>query len=461
MDLDSLTNQFEGIELVDSVSIGGFMEDKGQIFEIKSDFTENYDTDDIFEVDRIVNEEFDEELKEKFKNPWEKSFSELKLDMVPLSDDVFKKLKEAGNPDRKCPARAKVTLHFNGYYENKRDGPYDSTYMRGEPQTFNIPEGNNVLLDGLQDAVFSMNEGEVSWFWLSYKVMFGELGVPPRIPPKTDLLFEIKLVKFIEIGDENAAELLNDTTANNNFTFEQVEEQVKNVMTNARAMFKMNHISKATEMYSKAVTALELCNMKSDDEQNQQKLYLINLFKNLCVCYNKRKLFKKTCLMTQELERLTDINQDSKIMFAKGKALAGLFDYTRAKVALKTAHSLAPANQDIIKELELLEKNFSEYKKSEQEIAQNAMKLISKGKLANEEKKKKTEVDPNEEAERRSLGIKAELVKFKESKSERLPLPESFSTFELELVKEHAKDLQLFFRRDPFASGEVYYVAKK
>lgn len=157
-----------------------------------------------------------------------------------------------------------------------------------------------------------MNEGETSWFWLSYNVMFGELGVPPRVsknltffrlntieffllsqvPPKTDLLFEIKLVKFIEIGDENAAELLNDATTKINFTFAEVDEQVKNVMTNARAMFKMNNFGKATEMYLKAVRALEFCNMNNEDEQKQQKLYLINLYKNLCVCYNKRKLYK-------------------------------------------------------------------------------------------------------------------------------------------------------------------------
>lgn len=46
-------------------------------------------------------------------------------------------------------------------------------------------------------ALGSMLVGESAVFLLSYKVMYGELGVPPRIKPKADCVFYIKLVKSI------------------------------------------------------------------------------------------------------------------------------------------------------------------------------------------------------------------------------------------------------------------------
>lgn len=51
-------------------------------------------------------------------------------------------------------------------------------------------------------AVRSMLVGEVSLFLLSYQVMFGELGVPPRIKPKADCIFYIKLMKSILTPEE-------------------------------------------------------------------------------------------------------------------------------------------------------------------------------------------------------------------------------------------------------------------
>lgn len=86
--------------------------------------------------DDDINNEFDDEDYELYKNPWDMPFSELKLKMDRISDYVYKSLKTAGNPDKPCPERARVTMHYNGYYEGKTDGPYDSTYLRGEPNVF-------------------------------------------------------------------------------------------------------------------------------------------------------------------------------------------------------------------------------------------------------------------------------------------------------------------------------------
>lgn len=164
--------------------------------------------------------------------------------------------------------------------------------------------------------------------------------------------------------------------------------------------------------------------------------------------------------MVQELQRLTDIQRDSKIMFAHGKALVALCEYKRAKVSLQAAHRLAPANQDIVNELESLEEKYKQSIKIEKDLAVNAMKLISNGKLE-QEKKQSTTTEEENEMELQTERIRDELSKFKEGNTDRLSLPESFSEFELGIVKELTIEMDLQFKRDPYSTGDVYYVSKK
>lgn len=53
------------------------------------------------------------------------------------------------------------------------------------------------LLPGLETAVKSMLVGQTSVFLLSYNVMYGEMGIPPRIKAKADCVFYIKVIKSI------------------------------------------------------------------------------------------------------------------------------------------------------------------------------------------------------------------------------------------------------------------------
>jgi FKBP-type peptidyl-prolyl cis-trans isomerase len=53
------------------------------------------------------------------------------------------------------------------------------------------------LLPGLEIAIRSMIVGETSIFLLTHQVMYGEMGIPPRIKAKASCVFYIKLLKCI------------------------------------------------------------------------------------------------------------------------------------------------------------------------------------------------------------------------------------------------------------------------
>ncbi|CAG2066014.1 unnamed protein product, partial [Timema podura] len=77
------------------------------------------------------------------------------------------------------PEGASVTVHYNAYLEFNEE-PYDSTYMRGKPETFRLNAYQ--LIQGLEIGIATMKKKEKSQFLISPELAYKELGVPPRIP---------------------------------------------------------------------------------------------------------------------------------------------------------------------------------------------------------------------------------------------------------------------------------------
>lgn len=81
-----------------------------------------------------------------------------------------------------------VQIHYTGW---TKDGKiFDSSVQRGSPATF--PLGR--LIKGWQEGIPGMKEGGVRRLLIPYAWAYGINGSPPRIPPKADLVFEVKLI---------------------------------------------------------------------------------------------------------------------------------------------------------------------------------------------------------------------------------------------------------------------------
>lgn len=123
-------------------------------------------------------------------------------------------------------------------------------------------------------------------------MLFGQLGCPPRIPPKADAVIFIKLWKFEELGNNEDVERYKYDKS-----FKSVVKIVESFNLSAKSYFYQKKYSQAIILYNKAVQALEMSLLKDEEEQRQQQAFLIKLYTNLCVCYNKKDEPKKTCLM--------------------------------------------------------------------------------------------------------------------------------------------------------------------
>lgn len=92
--------------------------------------------------------------------------------------------------DGKSPsATDEVTVNYSGQL---LDGTvFDSSYDRGEPATFPL----NRVIPGWTEGLQLMKENGKTVFYIPSGLAYGEQGAPGAIPPNSDLIFTVELIK--------------------------------------------------------------------------------------------------------------------------------------------------------------------------------------------------------------------------------------------------------------------------
>ncbi len=97
-------------------------------------------------------------------------------------------LKEGTGP--KPSATSNVKVHYTG---NLVDGKvFDSSVQRGEPIDF----GLNQVIKGWTEGLQLMPEGSKYKFYIPYNLAYGDRAMGNLIPAKSDLVFEVELLKI-------------------------------------------------------------------------------------------------------------------------------------------------------------------------------------------------------------------------------------------------------------------------
>jgi peptidylprolyl isomerase len=86
----------------------------------------------------------------------------------------------------------RVYVNYSGYLTNWNK--FDASYDRGEPIALVL--GRHQVITGWEMGLQGMKAGEKGRLIIPYALAYGEKGRPPAIPAKSDLIFDIELMKI-------------------------------------------------------------------------------------------------------------------------------------------------------------------------------------------------------------------------------------------------------------------------
>lgn len=426
------------------ISIYRDLIDGGTSFTIKSNFQEYDDDNDLF-PELMTGEEGLNLDNDIIVSPWDKPFAELRLLMTNIGHDIYKKVVKKPVDNLEIQGRCRVTITYNAYMENDTTA-FDSTFMRGDHKVF-ITEAHEVL-EGLELAVKSMKRGEESQFVIPYNLLFGERGCEPRIKKKADALFVIQLVKFSEIGNDEATESVNPEDKRK---YKVMIGKIMEVKASGMDHFRQGSYVKAANIFHRAINRLEMCQLTDAEEEKEQQQHLITLYINAMNCYNKMDQPKKACSAFRDLGRLTDTKKNVKALYQHGKALTDLGEFVRAMEALKRADQLKPNDPDIAKQMKILDIKFDKHKKSETSLWRKA--------FGNEEQNSSESYDVTE-------NFKAEIIRsvtaFKnDEKASKHDMPLRLTRDEQAFIQNYVKDHHMKLLTPEIQGNRSCYLIKQ
>uniref|UniRef100_A0A182P9C6 peptidylprolyl isomerase n=1 Tax=Anopheles epiroticus TaxID=199890 RepID=A0A182P9C6_9DIPT len=397
----------------------------GTEFQIDTEFNE-HEGDEYFLDDEYGSPDEDEEKYKQLQSPWERTFAELRQEMEFVSEHIYKRIMKAGVGE-KIPDKTRVVIEYNAFFEQEQK-PFDSTTLRDKPERFVV--GNNNVLMGIEEAVRTMRVSEEAQFLIGYQLLYGEIGCPPRVKPKADVLFVIRLISATPVSDGEALSKLNETERR---SYEMVKDKVVEIRQYARDCFKRNLIPNAIVKYLEAVNTLQMCHLKNEAEQAEQQQTLIALYTSLAVCYNRRDQPKDACRMVNELRQLCNVNKNAKILYQEGKALMSLGEYDRSRKCLLRAQQLEPRDDIVQQALKELNECSAKHQREEKQIWARAF-----GMVANKKEEMSKEETTLVENMKQSMKLFLE-----DDGSNTLPLPDGLSDKEVSILDELASELNL------------------
>ena len=110
----------------------------------------------------------------------------LKANEVQIIDEVLGDGLEVTN-------HSKVSVHYIGRLEDNNE--FDNSYKRNQPFQFQI--GVRQVILGWETGLLGMKEGGKRTIFIPYKLAYGESGAGDLIPPKSNLIFEIEILKVV------------------------------------------------------------------------------------------------------------------------------------------------------------------------------------------------------------------------------------------------------------------------
>lgn len=301
-------------------------------------------------------------------------FSEISAVMIVIDDDgLVKKEEIKAGVGRSIQPNDVVLVHYEMYFEGN-DTPFDSSIRRKKPVRFRV--GCGALIEGLDLALLSMRMQEVSRFFIGWQCAYGEIGCPPRILPKADVLVQIELLKILDIVVSDVAGELPDGDTGFSTTLEQCEK----LLQQGKEQYVARNFAESVHKMNDGLKLLDHLPVKSEEEQEKMEKLKVRINVNLAAVHNYCNRPELACNHCNEAMRLDPNHRLA--LFNFGRAQIRLNNFQKADEVLKKGRSLYPTERKFVDEIKR-----SEEKKRDLEVRMGSLKVTDESSEKNQLKK--------------------------------------------------------------------------
>ncbi|XP_061668746.1 rho GTPase-activating protein 18 isoform X2 [Syngnathoides biaculeatus] len=263
------------------------------------------------------------------------------------------------------PPNASVIMHYAGYLEYA-DLPFETTMDVKHPGLLKL--GQDVTVIGMELGLLTMRKGEFSRFLLQPRYAYGDLGCPPLVPPASRVLFEIRLVEILDLGE--VEEFLQLTKEEQDaFPLSKLINVVDTVRSFGNRCFKQTHYQKAKEWYKQATVLLRSRADQSVDEKKEVRAALLPLYLNLSLVELREENPKKALKHANGALDLDATN--IKALYRCAQAYVELHDYKRAHRCLVKVQAKKPFDPDVNELLKTVTLSYKDNLDKERELYGN------------------------------------------------------------------------------------------
>lgn len=178
----------------------------------------------------------------------------------------------------------------------------------------------------------------------------------------------MKVLKVQEVGDQEIIDKLNTQEGTK---FADIKESLEEVRLRASDFFSKKKIDTAIKLYQRILQATKFAITCDEKEETARNDILNRTHTNLAICCNKKGEFSDTLYYVRNLEALGTIENQPKILYAKGIALMKMGEYVEAAETLAKALKLKPLDKQIVEAVEELNNRKKAYDELQSAFGKN------------------------------------------------------------------------------------------